>query len=212
MDGHGVSGLRLAGLKDMGKLGPFDRETGEVEIGRRFSLAGDQRHCLAAKARLAVRQRRLVRERRDDAEAVGAGNIGGGEDAGHAGVVPLPCRDIAEAEAGMMVRRADNEHRQRVVGKGIRAEFLCACHLWNAVQPRDSRADGLAGRRKAGARCSCRCTPPPLPLPGRATGLARPSDAHGGEGSAVNSVLAKAVGVATLWCCRKVLLPLVGRG
>ena len=177
MDGRRVPGLRLAGLKDMGKLGPFDRETGEVEIGCRISLAGDQRHRLAAKPRLAVRQCRPVRERRDDAEAVGAGNIGGGEDAGQARHVLLPCVEVAEAEAGMMVRRADDEHRERVVGKGVRSEFFRACHLLNAVQPHDSRADGLAGRRKVRSRYSGSRAPLPLSPP------------HKGEGDAAACVL-----------------------
>ena len=69
-------GRRLARQQHMRQRGPVDREICKVEIGDRLALAGDQRHRLAAKARAAFGQRRLVGEGGDGAEAVAAGNVG----------------------------------------------------------------------------------------------------------------------------------------
>ena len=42
---------------------------------------------------------------------------------------------IAEGEARMVIRRANDRDRQRIGRKRIAAEFLRACHFGNAVEP-----------------------------------------------------------------------------
>ena len=77
---HGSQHMRQLASTSTGKLR-------QVEAGNRLALAGDQRHRLAAEARKALGQRRLVGEGRDDAEAVLPRDVGRREDADDAGML-----------------------------------------------------------------------------------------------------------------------------
>ena len=59
-------------------------------------------------------------------------------DAAHIGV------EIAEAKRAAIMRRAHHQHRQRVGGKAVAAEFFRARHFRHAVEPDRRCADGLA--------------------------------------------------------------------
>ena len=87
----------------------------------RFGLAGDERHRLAAEPRDVFRQRRLVGEGRDHAEAVLAGDVGGGEDADDAGLPFGIGVEIAEGKAG-----ADGAASGRPVRRAHRPESVSA--------------------------------------------------------------------------------------
>ena len=89
-------------------------------------------------------QGRLVGKRTDDAETVFARNVGGREDTNHAGVLVCPAVEIAEGEAGVIMRRADHQHGKRIGREGIAAEFLSPGHLWHTVEPDGRRAYGIA--------------------------------------------------------------------
>ena len=141
--------LGLDRVEEVGQRRPGDGEAGEVERGDPIGLAGDQRHRLAAEAGGGLGQRRLVGERRDDAEAVAAGDVGGGEDR----LEPLrqaPGVEVAKGEAGMVVRRARGANGEPappfVSRPKIGAERVSAANLGRPVQPLDRRADGTAGR------------------------------------------------------------------
>ncbi len=144
MDQLHAAGLRLAWLQDMRQLGPTNRKIRKVEIEDGLALAGNQRHRLAAKARKIFGQRRLVGKRRNDAEAVLSRNVGSGEDADDAGMDIHPGVEIAEGEAGVMMRRANHQHRQRIGREGIAAEFFAAGDFRQAVEPDRRGTDGVA--------------------------------------------------------------------
>ena len=72
----------------------------EVETRHRRALARDQRDRLAAEAHEAFRQRRLVGERRDRAEAILSGNVGCRENRHDAGMAADVSVKIAKGKAG----------------------------------------------------------------------------------------------------------------
>src|SRR5260370_18692084 len=68
----------------------------KVEVAHRLTVADHQRYGLAAKAGEALREHRLVRERRNNAIAIRAGDILGGEDGDDSGMSALKRLDVAE--------------------------------------------------------------------------------------------------------------------
>ena len=70
MNAFGARIERLFERRERGPRAPGYRKRRKVEIAHRFAVADHQRDGLAAKAREALRQRRLVRESRDHAIAV----------------------------------------------------------------------------------------------------------------------------------------------
>lgn len=60
-----------------------------------------------------------------------------------------PAVEIAEGEAGVIMRRTDHEYRKRIGGEGIAAEVLSPSDLRHAVEPDRGRADRLAGSGQA---------------------------------------------------------------
>ena len=105
--------LRCCGIKrgrdgeDRLALLPRDGECGKLErldCGTRANHGGNG---FAAEACLTFREDRLVGEGRDDAEDVAAWNVRRGKHTHHAGMCGDERRDVAQPEAGAMVRRAD---------------------------------------------------------------------------------------------------------
>lgn len=144
MDELGTAGARFAGLENMRQFGPADRKIREVDIEHRLALASDQRHRLTAKAGKPFGQCRLVGERADDAETVFSRNVGCGEDAGNAGMCLRPAIEVTEGEAGVIMRRADHQHRQCIGGEGIAAEFLSPGDFRHAIEPDGRGTDRVA--------------------------------------------------------------------
>jgi hypothetical protein len=62
-----------------------------------------------------------------------------------------PCGDVAQPEAGVMVRAADEAHGERAGRPAVRAESFDAEDLGQPVQPLDPRAHGAFGRRGVAA-------------------------------------------------------------
>ena len=54
--------------------------------------------------------------------------------------------------SGVVMRRADHQHGQRVGRKAVAAELFRAGDLWHAVEPHRRGADGVAGSRQAGIK------------------------------------------------------------
>ena len=130
---------------------PFDRDIRQVEVGDSITLRGHNGDRLAAKTRHAFGQRRLVGKGRNDAEAVFTRNVGSGVDADDAGPGSCPCLEITESEAGVVMRRAHDQHGQRIGEEGIAAERFDTGDFRHAVQPSDARADSMPGGRQTGA-------------------------------------------------------------
>ncbi len=83
-----------------GKRLPGHRERLQIERLDMRGLAGDQRHRLAAEPRIGSRPAPAGRRRRGmHAEAVLAGDVGGGEDRHRSRQPGAPSREIAETEA-----------------------------------------------------------------------------------------------------------------
>ena len=129
---------RLFERRERGPRAPGYRKRRKVEIAHRFAVADHQRDGLTAKAREALRQHRLVRESRDHAIAVAAGDIPGGEDCGDSGMGALKRLDVAENERGVRVRRSDRTRRQRLGRPFVSAEDFRAGEFANAVEARDT--------------------------------------------------------------------------
>ncbi len=159
MDERRAGGLGLGRVEEMGQRLPPGGEAGQIERSKPLGLAGDERYGLAAEARPALGQRRLVGEIRDDAEAVAAGDVGGGEDVD--AMRPRPGGEIAEGEAGVGVRRADGadgEPAARLrIGPEVGAEAVGAAHLGRPVEALGRGADGAARRDLGGRRRLAPC-------------------------------------------------------
>ncbi len=121
---------------------------GEVEIADNIRIAHDERHRLALEARFDFGKRWLIGERRDDAEAVLAGNVGGGEDAHDALVAGNERGKIAETELRTMMRAADRAGQKRTVRPMIGAEYLTARHLHPSVEALNASANRRASLRQ----------------------------------------------------------------
>ena len=89
---------------------PGDREIGDVEIGDGSAFTGDERNRLSTKPGYVMRQGRLVSEGRYDAERILTGNVIRREHRDDAGMVFDESIEVAEGEAGMIMRRAHHEH------------------------------------------------------------------------------------------------------
>ena len=113
-------------------------------MAHRLIVADHQRYGLAAKARDAFREHRLVRERRDDAIAIRARHILGGEDCDDTGMSALKRLDVAENERGVRVRRADHARRQRLGRPFVSAEDFRARELADAVEAGNATSDRVA--------------------------------------------------------------------
>ncbi len=122
--------------------------TGKVSRSQRVQRGGfadDDGDGLAALAGAGLGQRRLVGEGGDDAEAVVAGDVGGGEDVDLAGGFSGPGGSVADGEGGGMVRRADRAHFKRVGSGVVGAVDFGAHDLGQPVEAFDTGADGVAG-------------------------------------------------------------------
>ena len=138
MNAFGALIERLFERRERGPRAPGYRKRRKVEIAHRLAVADHQRDGLAAKARDALRQHRLVRERRDHAIAVRAGDIPGGEDCDDSGMSALKRLDVAENERGVRVRRSDRARRQRLGRPFVSAEDFRAGEFANAVEAGDT--------------------------------------------------------------------------
>jgi len=140
--------LRHRGIEPdhRGQRLPVDGKGGFVEGLDRFARADDRRHRLAAKARLAFSEHRLVLDVRVDAEAVRR-HVGRGQHALEARCVAHERLQIAEAETRAVMRRAQRPQPQRIGRHGVGAEALGTGQLRNTVDLRHACADGLAGAR-----------------------------------------------------------------
>ena len=98
MNTFGALFERLFERRERGPRAPGHGKRRKVEIAHRLAVADHQRDGLAAEARDALREHRLVRERRDHAIAVRAGDILGGEDGDDSGMSALKRLDVAENE------------------------------------------------------------------------------------------------------------------
>ena len=142
MHGRRLRGLGGGGVGEGGERRPGDREAGEV--GARV-LEGDEGDGLAGEAGLGLGERRLVGEARDDAEAVAAGDVVGGEDGGDARAGGGPGAQVAEGEGGARVGRADRPEGEGAGWCRVGAEALAAVDLGAAVEAGQAGADRGAG-------------------------------------------------------------------
>ena len=135
---------RLVERRERGPRAPGHRKRRKVEIAHRLAVADHQRYRLAAKARDALREHRLVGESRDDAIAIRAGDILGGEDGDDSGMSALKRLDVAENERGVRMRRSDRARRQRLGRPFVSAEDFRAREFANAVEARDTPPNRVA--------------------------------------------------------------------
>ena len=112
------------------------------------ALAHHGGHGLAAEARLAFGEDRLVGEGRDDAEEVAPGDIRRGQHAQDARVGADEGVDVANVESSPVVWRADGPHPQGIGRNGIGAEGFRSGHLRCAIEPGDAGADGVTRTRR----------------------------------------------------------------
>ena len=140
--------LGLGGVGEGGERRPGDGEA--VEGGGGAVLEGDERHGFAAEAGEPFGERRLVGVGGDDAEAVLARDVGGGEDEGHLRAGGGPGVEVAEGEAGVGVGGADGLEDEAAGPPEVGAEGVAAVDLGAAVEAGEAGADGGAGGR-AGA-------------------------------------------------------------
>ena len=120
---------------------PGDRDVGEVERADDGRIADDRRHRLAAEARLRLGEDGLVGEGRDDAVAVQARHVAGGEDRGDAGMRRRIGGEVAEREGRPVVGTAHRPQQERIGGADIGAEPFRALDLAAPVEPDDAIAD-----------------------------------------------------------------------
>ena len=132
---------RLFEPRESGPRAPSHRKCRKVEIAHRLTVADHQRYGLAAKAGDAFREHRLVRERRNHAIAVHAGDIFGGEDGDDSGMSALKRVDVAEKERGVRVRRSDRPRRQRLGRPFVGPEDFRAREFAYAVEAGDAPPD-----------------------------------------------------------------------
>ena len=147
MNTFGALFERLFERRESGPRAPGHGKRRKVEIAHRLAVADHQRDRLAAKAGDALREHRLVRERRDHAIAVRAGDILSGEDGDDSGMSALKRLDVAENERGMRVRRSDRARRQRLGRPFVSAEDFGARKLAGAVEARDTTPHRGANKR-----------------------------------------------------------------
>ncbi len=153
MNAFGALFERLFERRERGPRAPGHRKRRKVEIAHRLAVADHQRYRLAAEARDALREHRLVGERRDNAIAIRAGDILGGEDGDDSGMSALKRLDVAENERGVRVRRSDRARRQRLGRPFVSAEDFRsrrACERrrggGRAARPRRSTGDSATSR------------------------------------------------------------------
>ncbi len=123
---------------------PGHRETGKIASFDGLPLADDGGNRFAAETCLALGKDRLIGERRDDAEDIAAGNVLGRQYTDDPCMLRNPGVEIAEAEAGMVMRRPDGPHPQGIGGNAVGAEALSPHDLRKPIEPRDPRAHGTA--------------------------------------------------------------------
>ena len=128
---------------------PGDRHFLVADRQHDVALADQGDDGLAAIAHLAVGQHRLVLDVGIDAETVRR-HVGRRQ---HRGEAPAQRLEIAQREARPRMRRAHDADPQRIGGNAVGAELLAARELGRAVDPRQARTDGSAGRRRGGQRC-----------------------------------------------------------
>ena len=140
LDGRGPRRDRVARVVDGRERLPVDRELIVGEPVEGVVVSDQCRHRLAAVARDAGREHRLVLDVRIDAETVDARNIGGGEDAGEARITLVEGGEIAEREARMGVGGAHHPQPECAVRCGVCAEESAAGDLFDAVHAREAAA------------------------------------------------------------------------
>ena len=106
LDGCGARRRRFARVAEHRQRLPLDGEPIVGEPVERGVVAHQRRHRLAAVARDAGGEHRLVLGVGIDAEAVDARDVGGGEDAGESGIALMELGAVADGEACVRVRRA----------------------------------------------------------------------------------------------------------
>ena len=141
---------RLFERRESGPRAPGHRKRRKVEIAHRLVVADHERCSLAAEAGDALREHRLVRERRDNAVAVHAGDMPSGEDGDDSGMSALKRLDVAENERGVRVRRSDRARRQRLGRPFVSAEDFRAREFADAVEARNAAPHRVANRRLRG--------------------------------------------------------------
>ncbi len=134
MNAFGALFERLFERRERGPRAPGYGKRRKVEIAHRLTVADHQRDGLAAKAGEALREHRLVRESRNHAIAIRAGDIPGGEDGGDSRMSTLKRLDVAENERGVRVRRSDRTRRQRFGRPFVSAEDFRAREFAGAVE------------------------------------------------------------------------------
>ena len=142
-------------------------------IGRR--LADHHRDGLPSEPRLHLREDRLVGGRRDHAEAVHAGHVGGGHHCHHARRRLDEGIEVAELEPGPMVRRTHDPDHERPLGPVVGPEYgRCRAP---SVRRRPVRRDTRPPCRPAAAprrpRSRARPSPPTRSCGSRCIGTAR---------------------------------------
>ena len=123
---------------------PIDGKHRKIECGDRVRLTRDERHRFAPEPRVAVGERRLIGERRDNAKTIPAGNVPGGKHGLDPGMRAAPGVDIPELECRAVVWRADRPDQQRAVRPEVGAENFRTGDFRFAVQPLQAGADGIS--------------------------------------------------------------------
>ena len=140
LNGGGARRDRVARIDERRERFPVDGDPVVGEPVQRGLVAGQRRHRLAAVARDAGREHRLILDIRIDAEAVDPRDVGGGEDAGQSRMAFVERCAVADREARVRVRRAHHAQPQRTVRRGVRAEEGLAGDLSRSVHARESVA------------------------------------------------------------------------
>ncbi len=114
MENRRAGRQRCCGADDRLLRLPDDRDLPVAQRLDRRGVADQRQHRLAAKAHEAVGEHRLILDVGIDAEAVGAGNIGGGQDSDEARIFGMEGSEVTDGEARAGMRRADGTQEQRI--------------------------------------------------------------------------------------------------
>src|SRR5262249_55074646 len=127
---------------------PRHRESGEIKCLDGFAFPDNHGYGLAAETRFPVREHRLICKRRNYAITVDAGHIFRSEDRLDSGMRCDELIEIAEGEAGAMVRTVTCLPGDRRVCTFISSEDLGSVNFALAVEAHQTRAHSLATLRR----------------------------------------------------------------